>query len=169
MPSSGGVLRSRAPVREWQIHLRWLPLDIIADIAARSDAATLVRYAATCRDARRRIVDDDPNFRGLLRLQPTDRFLLPLLRCHLMGPWYRLRDHLYMVDTTTADGTSRLSRAHSPSAKGLEPLESRDGLLLVTDEYHRLRVCDPATGRSQCLPWEPAFPHYDHYVLCRNL
>ena len=35
-----------------------LPLDVIVEIAARSDLATLVRCAATCRDTRRRVADD---------------------------------------------------------------------------------------------------------------
>uniref|UniRef100_K4A390 F-box domain-containing protein n=1 Tax=Setaria italica TaxID=4555 RepID=K4A390_SETIT len=48
-----------------------LPLDVIADIAARSDPATLVRCAATCSDLRGRV--DDPGFR--LRLRHADRFV----------------------------------------------------------------------------------------------
>jgi hypothetical protein len=87
----------------------WLPLDIIiAEIAARSDAATLVRCAATCRGARRRIAED-ANLRGRLRLRDTGRFLLPL---HLAGittdEGGRVKTNVYLVDTTTAADATRL-------------------------------------------------------------
>uniref|UniRef100_K4A261 DUF7595 domain-containing protein n=1 Tax=Setaria italica TaxID=4555 RepID=K4A261_SETIT len=118
-----------------------------------SDAATLVRCAATCRDARRRIADD-PNFRGLLRLQHTDRFLLPLLRGHLMrisNYKEEVGSHLYLVDTTAAgsDATRLTKVTFGPqkTSKGLEPMDSR----------RELRVCNPATGRSLTLPPEPPF------------
>ncbi|CAL5084552.1 unnamed protein product [Urochloa decumbens] len=149
-----------------------LPLDVVAAIAARSDAATLVRCAATCKDARRRIADD-PGFLGRLRLRHTDRFLLPLLHGHLTSIRKEYGgSQLFMVDTTAPDANitrlTKVSFGSGPPGK-LEPLDSRDGLILVcTGEWpHReLRVCSPATGRSQTLPPEPpSSPRYGTYVL----
>ncbi|CAL5084551.1 unnamed protein product [Urochloa decumbens] len=152
----------------------WLPLDVVAGIAARSDAATLVRCAATCRDARRRIADD-PGSLGRLRLRHTDRFLLPLLRGHLMRIYnYKERagTHLYMVDTTAADAdATRVTKVtfgpQGKTSKGLEPMDSRRGVLIVhapaaagSSGNKVLRVCNPATGRSQTLPPEPPFPQH---------
>ncbi|CAN6219833.1 unnamed protein product [Urochloa humidicola] len=164
----------------------WLPLDVVAAIAARSDAATLVRCAATCKDARRRIADD-PGFLGRLRLRHTDRFLLPLLRGHLVkisNYKERAGTHLYRVDTTAADADAvRVTKVtfgpqggKSKDSKGIEPMDSRRGVLLVrmptapgSENKELLRVCNPATGRSLTLPPEPPFPHvWDrdiHYVL----
>ncbi|CAN6206384.1 unnamed protein product [Urochloa humidicola] len=153
----------------------WLPLDVVAAIAARTDAATLVRCAATCRGARRRIADDDPNFLGRrLRLRHTDRFLLPLLRGHLTSIRKEYGgSQMFMVDTTAADARlTKVTFGSVPQGK-LEPLDSRDGLVLVctTGQWpHReLRVCSPATGRSQTLPPEPPLPEHSFsgapYVL----
>ncbi|KAK3127948.1 hypothetical protein QOZ80_7AG0580530 [Eleusine coracana subsp. coracana] len=57
-----------------------LPFDVMVDIAACSDPATLVRFAATCREARHHVADDPAAFRRRLRLRHADRFVLPLLR-----------------------------------------------------------------------------------------
>ncbi|CAN6176543.1 unnamed protein product [Urochloa humidicola] len=166
MPGGGGrddILRSPAPARgRQQRQPKWLPLDVVAEIAARTDAATLVRCAATCKSARRRIADD-PSFLGRLRLRHTDRFLLPLLRGHFGGQ--DSQEDLYLVDTSTADTT--LTRvnwrfSYGPNGKRLEPLDSRDGLLLVRAAGD-LRVCDPATCRSQACSLEPSF--IGSYVL----
>ncbi|CAD6216776.1 unnamed protein product [Miscanthus lutarioriparius] len=153
-----------------------LPLDVIVEIAARSDAATLVRCAATCRGSRRRVAED-PNLRARLRLRDTGRFLLPLLRGHLAGMDTHDDDgnektDLYLVATTAAD-TTRLVRATFAETETLRrdavPVDSRGGLVLVrataTSQAHpwqrqhdQLLVCNPATRRRQDLPPEPAFP-----------
>nr|CAB3458882.1 unnamed protein product [Digitaria exilis] len=91
-----------------------LPLDILLEIAARSDPATLIRCAATCRDMRRRAADPAATF----RLRHTGgRFVLPLLRGHLTGPTYRPTgdDHQYLLDTTAAMAT-KLTTARLPSS-----------------------------------------------------
>ena len=90
------------------------PLDVVAAIAARSDPATLVRCAATCRGARRRVADD-PAFLGRLRLRDTDRFVLPLLRGHLTTGQTGYDDRLTMLDTAAADST-RFDRIRLPPA-----------------------------------------------------
>ena len=60
-----------------------LPLDVLVDIAARTDPATFVCCAATCVDMRCG-VKEYISLRGPLRLQHGDRFVLPLLRGHLI-------------------------------------------------------------------------------------
>ncbi|KAL6657129.1 hypothetical protein ACP70R_004909 [Stipagrostis hirtigluma subsp. patula] len=176
MAGGGDVVRSRAQARGRRRRRQAtpLPLDVVLAIAARSDAATLVRCAATCADVRSRVADD-PAFGGRLRLRRTDRFVLPLLRGHLVERRAGRREEsgLYLVDTTTA-GAPRLRRVPGavPSGAAGEPmrLESvtlRDGLLLLrmaeTEAWtyrlrRELRVRDLATGRSLTLPPEPEFP-----------
>uniref|UniRef100_A0A0Q3Q7C3 F-box domain-containing protein n=1 Tax=Setaria italica TaxID=4555 RepID=A0A0Q3Q7C3_SETIT len=50
-----------------------LPLDLVLEIAALSDPATLVRCVAASKDLHRRIAD--PAFHGRLRLRHADRFV----------------------------------------------------------------------------------------------
>ncbi|KAJ1280862.1 hypothetical protein BS78_04G264700 [Paspalum vaginatum] len=64
-----------------------LPLDIVLDIAARTDPATLVRCAATCRDLHARVAD--PGFQRGLRLRHADCFVPSLLRGHLIQEPYQ--------------------------------------------------------------------------------
>ncbi|KAL6657419.1 hypothetical protein ACP70R_005199 [Stipagrostis hirtigluma subsp. patula] len=155
MPGGGGgdVARSRTQAMgRRRRQTTSLPLDVIAEIAASSDPATLVRCAAT-----------------RLRLRHADdRFVPSLLRGHLIKVdrtyWEK---ELYLVDTTAADGTARKLRAADvfppgPNGDGEPwdlhaPLAAREGLLLVrtATATKELRVCDPATGRGQTLPPEP--------------
>ncbi|PUZ73331.1 hypothetical protein GQ55_2G466000 [Panicum hallii var. hallii] len=160
-----------------------LPLDIVLEIAARSDPATLVRCAATCAEARRRVAGGGGQ---ALRLRHADRFVPSLLRGHLEARYVSnyCNMMLHLVDTTAPDTTTArvLTAADGfpPPPDGTNvrlqcPMASRDGLLLVriTDWQPRreeLRVCDLATGRSQTLPPGPAFPGvaqkcWEPYVL----
>ncbi|KAL6657128.1 hypothetical protein ACP70R_004908 [Stipagrostis hirtigluma subsp. patula] len=182
---AGDVARPRTQARgRRRRQATSLPLDVVLAIAARSDAATVIRCAATCADVRRRVVDD-PTFGGRLRLRHIDRFVLPLLRGHLIERRTGSRDDngLYLVDTAAAGATRlcRVPRAVPSGAAGepmsLDSVTSRDGLLLLslTDEstspvLRVLCVRDPATGRSLTLPTEPGFPRAagsraDSYVL----
>uniref|UniRef100_K4A273 F-box domain-containing protein n=1 Tax=Setaria italica TaxID=4555 RepID=K4A273_SETIT len=148
MAGRGGdvVVTSRSQARgRKQRQTPSLPFDVLLEIAARSDPATLIRCATTCRDARRRIADG-PSFRGRLRLRHTDRFVLPLLRGHLTGPEFCFgadigedaedREDLYLVDTSAADAT-RLAKVTWGLSSDLQfPLgPSFDGsyVLLVGD------------------------------------
>jgi hypothetical protein len=167
-----------------------LPLDVIAEIAALSDAATLVRCAATCRGARRRIAED-PNLHARLRLSDTGRFLLPLLRGHLAGittnEGGRGKTTVYLVDTTAADTTRLVEATFASAAAEAEtltdplPVDSRGGLVLIRatattgppwqrHDQQLLVCCNPATGRRLALPPEPEpFPtvgyNPEQYVL----
>ncbi|CAN6169142.1 unnamed protein product [Urochloa humidicola] len=144
-----------------------LPLDVMADIAARSDPVTLIRCAATCSNLRGRI--SDPAFRRRLRLRHADRFVSPLLRDHLVLDKYSRADKdegMYLVDATVAGTTVGLvSVAESfppgPDGEPLKlhrPVSAREGLVLVYKD-HELRVCNLATGRSQTLP-----PGHDEFT-----
>ncbi|KAK3125941.1 hypothetical protein QOZ80_7BG0611690 [Eleusine coracana subsp. coracana] len=157
-----------------------LPFDVMVDIASRTDPVTLVRFAATCREARRRVADDPATFRRRLRLRHTDRFVLPLLRGHFINKVeydddYKRKEELCLVDTTEADATSVVKvrgglAATCPSGGKdlslLEPVSSRGGLLLIrtrnkkTPCHENLVVCDMATRRSQILPWHQKEPYY---------
>ncbi|KAL6896936.1 hypothetical protein ACP4OV_007508 [Aristida adscensionis] len=150
-----------------------LPLDVVLEIAARSDAPTLIRCAATCRDMRGRVAGDEAFLRGRLRLRHADdgRFVLPLLRGHLL----QVDDYCDHGIQLVAGSTARLLTAAEgfppPPPLGRQKLvSSRDGLLLVGTAaadapphrlQWRLRVCDPATGRSHTLPPEPELPCED--------
>ncbi|OEL17019.1 hypothetical protein BAE44_0021963, partial [Dichanthelium oligosanthes] len=117
-----------------------LPLDIVLEIAARSDPTTLVRCAATCGDVRRRAV-------ACASGTPTASS-----RPSCAATWRLL---------TAADGFP--PRPDGKTARRYKPVSSCDGLLLVrTTDWEPprddLRVCDPATGGSQTLPPEPKFP-----------
>ncbi|KAF7087968.1 hypothetical protein CFC21_091124 [Triticum aestivum] len=132
-----------------------LPLDVLVDIAARTDPATFVSCAATCVDMRCR-VKEYISLRAPLRLRDGDHFVLPLLRGHLIyrhRDWSMPKDELFVVDTTAPYAT----KLRTATGGGI-PLSSRDGLVLArVGVAKELRVCDPATGRSLTLPSEPTF------------
>ncbi|KAM3317801.1 hypothetical protein ACQJBY_035488 [Aegilops geniculata] len=133
-----------------------VPLDVLVEIAVHTDPATLVRCAATCVDMRRR-VKDYTGLGGRLHLRHSDRFVLPLLRGHLIHTYkyegMRRKDQLSLVDTTAADTTTR---RRVTGVHGF-PLASSNGLVL-TRVARALCVWDPATSRKQTLPSAPTFP-----------
>lgn len=95
----------------------WLPLDLLLEVAAHSDPATLVRCAATSKELRRHIAD--PAFRRRLHLRHAGRFVPSLLRGHL-----QLGKHnaiLRLVDNTTAHVTRLLSAAAACSQSQQQP------------------------------------------------
>ncbi|CAL5097770.1 unnamed protein product [Urochloa decumbens] len=99
-----------------------LLVDLILEIAARSDPATLVRCAAACKDLRRHIAD--PGFRRRLRLRRSDdRFVPSLLRGHLVVGNSGVHDELRFFDTTSPYATKLLSAAACfPRGPYSEPL-----------------------------------------------
>ncbi|VAI41911.1 unnamed protein product [Triticum turgidum subsp. durum] len=156
MVGGGGDARSRTQAaRGRRQKAASLPLDVLVDIAARTDPATFVRCAATCVDMRCR-VKEYISLHGPLHLRHGDRFVLPLLRGHLIyrqRDWSMPKEELFLVDTTVPDAT----KLRMATGGGI-PLSSRDGLVLArVGVAKELRVCDPATGRSLTLPSEPAF------------
>ncbi|XP_044955938.1 uncharacterized protein LOC123406981 [Hordeum vulgare subsp. vulgare] len=166
MTGGGGARSPAQAARGRRQKAASLPLDVLVDIAAHTDPATFVRCAATCVDMRCR-VKEYISLRHPLRLRQGDRFVLPLLRGHLMyrsHDWSEPKEQLFLMDTSAPDAT----KLRTATGGGF-PLSSRDGLVLarVGAAAKELRVCDPATGRSMTLPPEPAFPRTwgANYVL----
>ncbi|RLM98232.1 hypothetical protein C2845_PM06G13210 [Panicum miliaceum] len=134
-----------------------LPLDLVLEVAARSDPATLVRCATASKDLRRRVAD--PAFRGRLRLRlrHADRFVPSLMRGHLVET--RGQDQ-HLVDYATGEGaaTGCFVPSGGETPRLHEPMAARDASSEV-----ELRVCNPVTGRSQTVPRGPRF--HGQYVL----
>ncbi|KAL6896939.1 hypothetical protein ACP4OV_007511 [Aristida adscensionis] len=154
--------------------------DVVLEIAARSDAPTLIRCAATCRGMRGRVVGDPAFLRGRLRLRhATGRFVPPLLRGHLLQIDQYCDDEDEGIHLVAGAAARPLTAAEGfPPPSGRHKLvSSRDGLLLVRTTAaaaappHRLqvllRVCDPATGRSHTLPPEPEIPFGRPFMLLK--
>ncbi|TVU51476.1 hypothetical protein EJB05_02908, partial [Eragrostis curvula] len=150
MPSAA-THKSRKRQRRCQREAPPLPLDLVLEIAARSDPTSLVRCAATCKDARRRIAD--PGFHGSLRLRHADCCFVPsLLRGHLV--WNSPRN-LYLVDNATKNATKL--QLGAAGRRRTKVLEARGGLLLILTigrdgKEHKLHVFSPITSRSQIVP-----------------
>ena len=146
-----------------------LPLDLVLEVAAHSDPATLVRCAAASKDLRRSVAD--PAFRGRLRLRHAGRFVPSLMRGHLIDT--RGQDQLlveYATGEVTAATGCFVPSGGKTASRLHEPVAARDGLILVrststgkTKSDVELRVCNPVTGRGQTLPREPTF--HGQYVL----
>ncbi|CAN6185648.1 unnamed protein product [Urochloa humidicola] len=164
MASSGGdVPRSRAQESNQWGHRRShqaasLPLDVMADIAARSDPVMLVRCAATCIDMRERVAD--PAFHRRLRLRHADRFVPSLLRGHLLGKRsYKINgqpnddERVYLVDTPAAGATVRLLPAGEsfPPGQDGEPWRCRASCRCATASSSSTRIMSCA-----CSTWPPA-------------
>ncbi|KAK3136382.1 hypothetical protein QOZ80_5BG0433150 [Eleusine coracana subsp. coracana] len=138
------------------------PLDLLLEIIGRTDPATVVRCAATCKELRRRIAD--PEFHGCLRLRhTTERFIPSLLRGFLVEKW---SNDMYIVDHTTVHATKLLSLSDyfssvtdAESLAECQPITARNGLVLlnVRGPEHGLFVFSPATGHSQSIPPGPTF------------
>ncbi|KAL6642422.1 hypothetical protein ACP70R_020603 [Stipagrostis hirtigluma subsp. patula] len=127
-----------------------LPFDVLLEVAARTDPATLVCFAAACKDLYRHIADGA--FHRRLRLRHAGRFVPSLLHGHLLGNW---DTDLRLVDTTTAEAATRTfspGGGGGASASYMLPIAARDGLALIRLSDDRLRVFSPATGRSHTLP-----------------
>ncbi|KAF8658222.1 hypothetical protein HU200_059444 [Digitaria exilis] len=112
-----------------------LPTDLVLEIALRTDPATFVRCAATCKDVRRHVVVANPSVLRGGRLRHGHRFIPSLLRGHLAGRC------LYHLD----DDAKNLTAATRCSHRG-KPISARDGLVLVL-----VHVIDNVEVRVPCL------------------
>lgn len=141
----------KRPRRSWPP----LPLDLVVEIAARSDPGTLVRCAAASKDLHRRIAGD-PSLRSRLRLRHVDRFVPSLMRGHLVDTW---GEDLGLVDYSTGRLTAAGCFPPGEPSRQHDPVAARDGLVLVRTTGNRkpsvLRVCSPVTGRCQTIPRGP--------------
>ncbi|KAM0899659.1 hypothetical protein ACQ4PT_021174 [Festuca glaucescens] len=148
-----------------------LPVDLLLEIVALADAATVVRCAATGRILRRAILD--PAFRRPLALT-ADGFDPALL----LGVSYweyaysgNVTTHR-VLHTHTAPPTKLPVRLDADSLRpdSFEPVASRDGLLLLRrytiPPYFKveLSTCDTLTGHVTSLP-PTTFPDAYFHVL----
>lgn len=146
-----------------------LPLDVLLEIVARCDAATVLSLAATCKALRRIILGDD--FRRRLALQAAaNGGFDPAL---LLGVSYRLHEH------GGAEDDRRLVQAYGRRARfdesllgSFTPVASRDGILVLRREHRdassggggagqlcaiktrplELLVCNTLTGNTSSPP-----------------
>ncbi|XP_066164613.1 uncharacterized protein [Oryza sativa Japonica Group] len=97
-----------------------LPDDVLLEIFVRSDAASIVRSAATCKSLRRRILHQQ--FRHRHRAGNGNASLL-------LGVSYRLRTDLNTFVGVTS--SSSPLRFNASLLESFEPMASRDGLLVL--------------------------------------
>nr|TKW25091.1 LOW QUALITY PROTEIN: hypothetical protein SEVIR_3G093900v2 [Setaria viridis] len=127
-----------------------LPLDLVLEIAALSDPATLPYL-------HRRIAD--PAFHGRLRLRHADRFV----PSSCAATW-SIRMDQYLVDYDTGQLAAAGCFPSGEPSRLHEPVAARDGLVLVPNvAAEELRVCSPVTGRSQTIHRGATF--HGQYVL----
>ncbi|KAE8805856.1 hypothetical protein D1007_18005 [Hordeum vulgare] len=156
-----------------------LPVDLLLEIAARSDAASVVRCAAAAKPLRRAILDR--GFRRLLaqRATATSGYDPSLLR----GVSYKVEDSdadhpVRVVQAVPADEPSVL-RGFNVSLD-FEPVASRDGLVVLRRLRPRpvfgqsieeappgsvLRVCHSFTGAVSVLPSVSIRDYRKHALL----
>ncbi|TVU44775.1 hypothetical protein EJB05_04231, partial [Eragrostis curvula] len=151
-----------------------IPFHPLLDILARLDVATIVRYAATSKPARRVVLGQDFRRRLALRAEASGG-LYPAL---LAGVSYRFKE-----GAKTTGGAHVAQRSQQPFDAGLlesfDPVASHDGLVVVlrrpsdaTDRSHgvisragELRVCNSLTGETSVLPPADVKYKYPHALL----
>uniref|UniRef100_A0A0E0D7L5 F-box domain-containing protein n=1 Tax=Oryza meridionalis TaxID=40149 RepID=A0A0E0D7L5_9ORYZ len=134
-----------------------LPDDLMLEIAVRSDIVSIVRCAATCRSLRGRILEEE--FCRRHRAGGSNA-ATSLLR----GVSYRFRCDLNtFVGVTTqaasSPSSSPLPRFDAGILNTFEPMVSRDGLVVVLEDYvyaapdrFNMCVCNTITGDVTSLP-----------------
>ncbi|TVU48943.1 hypothetical protein EJB05_00229, partial [Eragrostis curvula] len=148
-----------------------LPADLLLEIVARSDAATLIRCAATCKPLRRdirrpafirRACHDGPGtavpprLLGFLRLD-LDCVPMPPPSFSLAYPAAASLSETYL-----APFVSRSAGADAGRLAGYQTLMSRDGLVLLSRtcwvyKTHEVTMCvyDAMTGKGTFFPGPP--------------
>ncbi|KAK3158282.1 hypothetical protein QOZ80_2AG0135110 [Eleusine coracana subsp. coracana] len=129
-----------------------LPLDIVLEILARSDASTIARCGATCKLLRHHVTD--PAFLRRLDLGSGDHFLLGLLYHRRFAfPWTETTRFPPLFTSATLS-VSVVANVTTEMDGPYDPVASSGGLIVPRreDEASRLCVCDPAAGRRYVLP-----------------
>ncbi|KAL6636829.1 hypothetical protein ACP70R_024401 [Stipagrostis hirtigluma subsp. patula] len=146
--------------------LQPLPADLLLEVAARMDVMTVLRCAATSKPLRRAILD--PGFRRLLDLRAASGGFGPAL---LLGFSYRVTNkktklfRSHVVENASPRPRPRL-RIDEPSLlESLEPVASRDGLLVLRRDGGGPTVCDTLTGDVTSLPPTGMSVYYPPAVL----
>ncbi|KAF8693506.1 hypothetical protein HU200_038904 [Digitaria exilis] len=170
----GSVLHAQAPDRLLDTEASpplQLPLDLLLEILARSDPATVARCAATCRLLRRHVAD--PAFLRRLRaaaaITTSDhRFLIGLL-------YHRGRSSSHgdmgtrpppLLKSSSGSLTNAVIASLSGELAGPDdPVASGGGLLVLRrgNKHYptttTLRVFDPVAGRGHVLPPRDIWDH----------
>ncbi|XP_052146794.1 uncharacterized protein LOC127765869 [Oryza glaberrima] len=129
-----------------------LPDDLMPEIAVRSDIVSIVRCAATCKSLRGRILEEEFCCRH-------NNAATSLLR----GVSYRFRCDLNtfvgVTQAASSPSSSPLPRFDAGILNTFEPMVSRDGLVVVLEDYvyagpdrFNMCVCNTITGDVTSLP-----------------
>ncbi|KAF2941599.1 hypothetical protein DAI22_03g358700 [Oryza sativa Japonica Group] len=129
-----------------------LPDDLMPEIAVRSDIVSIVRCAATCKSLRGRILEEE-------FCRRHNNAATSLLR----GVSYRFRCDLNtfvgVTQAASSPSSSPLPRFDAGILNTFEPMVSRDGLVVVLEDYvyagpdrFNMCVCNTITGDVTSLP-----------------
>ncbi|CAL4944644.1 unnamed protein product [Urochloa decumbens] len=140
-----------------------IPLDPLLDILARTDAATVVRCAATSKPVRRAILD--PAFRHVItapRATDTNTNGCGFVPAFLLGFSYvhRSLSHIEDDPARVAQHGHPRPRFDAALLATHEPVSARGGLVVLRQrdaaagapDLRRLRVCNSLTGDTTFLP-----------------
>ncbi|EAZ20420.1 hypothetical protein OsJ_36029 [Oryza sativa Japonica Group] len=149
-----------------------LPLDMVVEIAERSDPITLLRCAAACRHLRR-VICGAAGFSRNLRLRNADGFVPGLLRGFFLQPRRPSPDPDYQPLRFVAAGhaivgggggadqirsfVSSSDHVYGSIHWRIEPVAARGGFVVLRTGDSSGKVCNPMTGYVRCIdmprPW----------------
>uniref|UniRef100_A0A0D9WP43 F-box domain-containing protein n=1 Tax=Leersia perrieri TaxID=77586 RepID=A0A0D9WP43_9ORYZ len=144
-----------------------LPIDLVAEIALRSDPIALLRCAAACKHLRRLIAGGAGLRRGELRLRNATNSFVPVLLCGFfyqprprspLHPRPQLRFVTNAHDNAVDAAAGKLLSTVSHDGDGrrrFDPVAARGGFIVHRTDDSSGEVCNPMTGyvsRSINLP-----------------
>ncbi|RLN41268.1 hypothetical protein C2845_PM01G26500 [Panicum miliaceum] len=135
-----------------------VPVDLLLEIFARLDVATIIRCAATSKTVRRAILDSPAAFGR--RVEANGALLL--------GVSYAFLDSRYLNAVSSVGQAPRQNlRFDAGVLMSAEPVASRGGLTVLRHRlnYHHVRVCNALTGRASWLPPSHVSGDYPHALL----
>ncbi|XBI84421.1 hypothetical protein VPH35_092732 [Triticum aestivum] len=130
-----------------------LPLDLLVEVAARSDPAAIVRYAAASKRLRGAIIDQDFRRRLAVRAAANGGFNPDLLRG--VSYWSQRWDGSPRKNVARKTVPPQSFPARFNASLELEPVAWRDGLVVLRHDHHPLpkfRVCSSFTGDASDVP-----------------
>lgn len=130
-----------------------LPLDLLLEVAARSDAVAIVRCAAASKRLRGAISDPDFRRRLALRAAANGCFNPALLRG--ISYWSQCWDGSPPKQVARKTVPPQSFPGRFNASLEFEPVASRDGLVVLRHDRHPLpkfRVCNSFTGDASDVP-----------------
>uniref|UniRef100_A0A0E0RH35 F-box domain-containing protein n=1 Tax=Oryza rufipogon TaxID=4529 RepID=A0A0E0RH35_ORYRU len=149
----------KPPPSSSSLSSRGLPIDVIVEIAERSDPITLLRCAAACRQLRRAISGE--GLRRELRLRNAAGFVPVLLRGFYYQPLHGAHGFLqepvrfFAAGAGAGDHHGQLPAgddAVESLAVGFETVEARGGFVVARTGSSSGKVCNPMTGYELPIP-----------------